>query len=839
MDPEALLEGLDDAQRAAVTSTAMPLVVLAPAGSGKTRVLTRRIAHRVATGRGRPPPRAGHHLHPQGGRRARRPPAAARAAGRRHHRHLPRRGLGQPCARAGPTRAAPPLTLLDRKGRLLAEAGPHGPRPGQAHGHRPTWPPRSSGPRPGWSPPTTTRRRCRPAGRRPGAQARAGGRGLRRLRDAASSAGGWSTSTTCSRSAPEPSRTTRPSPRAQRWRFRHLFVDELQDVNPLQFRLLEAWRGDRYDVTAVGDPQQAIYGWNGADAGFLLDIHRWWPPAEVIELRAQLPVDAPDPRRRPPPSSGVPGSQPARCEATRADGPAPRLFAGHADDRAEAVAIARAVRLAHAPGRPVVGAGRAGAHPRPDPPPHRGAPRRRASRTGCAGAPPSSTAPTCAGRAPRPARSGAVPLGTALADLELQLEAAAERRRRARSTSDTTTLTPRRAVMAARGGRRTERERPRPPCCAWVATTSASTRPAGPTRSPAGSPPPCSRRATAAGRGRDAVDVATFHAAKGLEWSDGAPRRASRTATCRSPTPAPRAAKAEEARLLYVAMTRAQRELASRGPSSAPSPAKVVDRRRSPLLDPLADLAATARKPADVGSRDPARRRLDRGGRPTQRAAASAPRQPPIPAGRCPPGVATGRRSGRPDRPRGACSPTTCSPGWRSCAPRPRRARRRCRGVGPILAQPVRRRHPGRACRRWPTPEATDEVHASSSASRPTVERRGARLRRPRALRRPRSACPSSPSPRCVGPRGRRRDGDPPGGPLPLRRRALARRAGRDRPDRLTWVEHSDPRPRRSLRVTFDDGPRSLRRPIPLHGLLPVRGRRRRAAADAEKATCG
>src|SRR5262245_64757292 len=47
---DALLDDLDGRQREAVTSTAAPLAILAPAGSGKTRVLTRRIAYRVREG---------------------------------------------------------------------------------------------------------------------------------------------------------------------------------------------------------------------------------------------------------------------------------------------------------------------------------------------------------------------------------------------------------------------------------------------------------------------------------------------------------------------------------------------------------------------------------------------------------------------------------------------------------------------------------------------------------------------------------------------------------------------------------------------------------------------
>ena len=52
---------------------------------------------------------------------------------------------------------------------------------------------------------------------------------------------------------------------AVRWRYRHIFVDEAQDMNPLQYELFEAIRGQRSDVFIVGDPMQAIYGWNGSD----------------------------------------------------------------------------------------------------------------------------------------------------------------------------------------------------------------------------------------------------------------------------------------------------------------------------------------------------------------------------------------------------------------------------------------------------------------------------------------------------------------------------------------------------------------------------------------------
>ena len=142
------------------------------------------------------------------------------------------------------------------------------------------------------------------------------------------------------------SRPTASSPPAQRWRFRHLFVDEFQDVNPLQFRLLQGWLGDRADLCVVGDPNQAIYSWNGADVGFLTTSRSHFPGANVVRLddnyrstpqilavaNAVLGHDAPAPR------------QPAHR-------PAPTVTLSPSDSD-EARAIARALRERHAAGVP-------------------------------------------------------------------------------------------------------------------------------------------------------------------------------------------------------------------------------------------------------------------------------------------------------------------------------------------------------------------------------------------------------------------------------------------------------------------------------------------------------
>src|SRR5204863_3613084 len=78
---------------------------------------------------------------------------------------------------------------------------------------------------------------------------------------------------------------TRPDA-AQAFRERYLAftVDEYQDVNLLQQTLLERWLGDRDELCAVGDDNQAIYGFTGASPSYLLALPERFPGAAVVRL---------------------------------------------------------------------------------------------------------------------------------------------------------------------------------------------------------------------------------------------------------------------------------------------------------------------------------------------------------------------------------------------------------------------------------------------------------------------------------------------------------------------------------------------------------------------------
>ncbi|MDP9797661.1 DNA helicase-2/ATP-dependent DNA helicase PcrA [Catenuloplanes nepalensis] len=69
-----------------------------------------------------------------------------------------------------------------------------------------------------------------------------------------------------------------------RSQYRHFVVDEYQDVNPLQQRLLDAWLGGRDDLTVVGDASQTIYSFTGATSSYLIDFARRFRGATVVRL---------------------------------------------------------------------------------------------------------------------------------------------------------------------------------------------------------------------------------------------------------------------------------------------------------------------------------------------------------------------------------------------------------------------------------------------------------------------------------------------------------------------------------------------------------------------------
>ena len=130
--------------------------------------------------------------------------------------------------------------------------------------------------------------------------------------------------------------------REARERFQHLLVDEFQDVNLPQYKLVRLLAGGGEGLFVIGDPDQAIYGFRGADYRFFIRLREDFPGARWVYLETSYRCPAPLLRAAWHLISHNPDRLPGKLRAHRNEGPKVRLLRP-SSELAEGIAVVREI----------------------------------------------------------------------------------------------------------------------------------------------------------------------------------------------------------------------------------------------------------------------------------------------------------------------------------------------------------------------------------------------------------------------------------------------------------------------------------------------------------------
>ena len=343
--------GLDDEQRAAVTAPRGPVCVLAGAGTGKTRTITRRIAHLVRTG----------HVAPG---QVLAVTFTARAAGelRTRLRALDVSGVQARTFHAAALRqlryfwpravGGPPWPLLESKMRVVGQAAARLRAETDAESLRDyageiEWA-KSSLIVPEEYPTAAARLRRSTPG--PAKQVAAVYAGYEALKNQAERLDFDDLLLHTAAALEENGDIAEEF----RDRYRCFVVDEYQDVTALQQRVLDAWLGERDDLTVVGDANQTIYTFAGASPRYLLEFPRRFPETVLVRLHRDYrstPQVVAAANQLIATARSRPAGTRLRLVGQLPAGPEPE-FTEHDDERAEAATVARRITELIADGTP-------------------------------------------------------------------------------------------------------------------------------------------------------------------------------------------------------------------------------------------------------------------------------------------------------------------------------------------------------------------------------------------------------------------------------------------------------------------------------------------------------